>query len=78
MISSGELVIETAVCQLITSEQAWHYRIIPKGESNTDQTFIISEKNSYKDLQDELELLFGKTTHRRNQDRRQGLSGRLD
>ncbi len=61
MITTEELFIETSLCQLITSEQAWHYRIIPKSESGNEFHFYISEKNEYHDLKDELELLFGKS-----------------
>jgi hypothetical protein len=56
MVSRGELNVETSVCQLITSEQAWHYQIIPKDSTDQQFSFYISNQNNYNDLREELYL----------------------
>ena len=50
--------------QLLTSEQAWHYRIIPKSRTENILAFYGDEEHlSENNISDELELLFGKTIH---------------
>lgn len=49
--------LSAELLQLITPDQAWHYRIVPKSTENGALTFYSEEGNSSTD---ELELLFGK------------------
>ncbi len=49
----------TELKQLITSEQAWHYSIIPKSNGSS-LSFYVDKSKFNSDLQNELELLFGK------------------
>lgn len=47
---------------LITPQQAWHYSIVPKhAEGNSKLALYVSEEKKSAQLEDELELLFGKT-----------------
>lgn len=47
--------------QVITSEQAWHYGVVPKSdEKNKLELYIDPEKNE-EEILPELEILFGKT-----------------
>lgn len=46
--------------QLITADQAWHYRIIPKAHSGNDITFFIDDATFHPSVEEELEILFGK------------------
>ncbi|MBL7883525.1 MAG: type II/IV secretion system protein [Bacteroidia bacterium] len=46
----------------ITAQQAWHYNIVPKTANTTSQMELFVNEESYSpQLQDELEMLFGKT-----------------
>lgn len=47
--------------QLITSSQAWHYHIVPKSSENGSLFFYIDEQKLDESIQDELELLYGKS-----------------
>ena len=46
--------------QLITTEQAWHYAVVPKGFDKTRIELYIDEQKYNKQLKDELEILLGK------------------
>jgi general secretion pathway protein E/type IV pilus assembly protein PilB len=46
--------------QLVTSEQAWHYGIVPKQTTRDSIEFYIDDNLSDKSLKDELEMLFAK------------------
>ena len=46
--------------QLITAEQAWHYRIIPKEHDGSHITFFIDNATFNPSIEEELEILFGK------------------
>ncbi len=54
------LDISTEIKQLISSEQAWHYSIIPKSNGKS-LIFFIDENKDVPGLKDELEMLFGKS-----------------
>lgn len=54
--------IATEILQAITTEQAWHYQIIPFQVSPNSLHFFTKE-NADNAIQDELELLFGKSIH---------------
>ena len=58
MIETGNISLTVELKELITSEQAWHYRIIPKDASDEQITFFAEEGSA--DAREELELLFGK------------------
>jgi type IV pilus assembly protein PilB len=50
--------------QLLTPEQAWHYRIIPKSRSADVLSFYADESYlSENNIADELEMIFGKNIH---------------
>jgi general secretion pathway protein E/type IV pilus assembly protein PilB len=58
-VNISHIEIDTEKQQLLTPEQAWHYRIIPKNIiENTLQLYIDEENNN--DTKTELEILFGK------------------
>ncbi|WMJ72537.1 GspE/PulE family protein [Cytophagaceae bacterium ABcell3] len=53
------LEIKTELVQLLSSEQAWKYRIIPK-ESSVTSIIFFSDLQPDNNLLEELEMLFGK------------------
>lgn len=56
----NEIKINIELQQLITSEQAWHYKVIPKEANGSSIAFYTFESNAGM-VGDELELIFGKT-----------------
>jgi type IV pilus assembly protein PilB len=46
--------------QIITPDQAWHYKIIPKEQKGNSMSFYIDESNFDLTIEEELEILFGK------------------
>lgn len=57
---SDYLDIPTATLQLISSEQAWHYHVLPKTNNDNQVTFYISEGTSTETIAMELEMVLGK------------------
>ena len=53
--------IPTELQQVITSEQAWCYTILPKYTDDHNLELFIDEQNINQSIVDELELLFGKS-----------------
>lgn len=53
-------VLDPALMQLITSEQAWYYSIIPKKAFNGRLEFFIDSTRNLTGIREELEVLFGK------------------
>ena len=51
---------ETSVLQFITSEQAWHYSIVPKTINADGLEFYCGSGTDLSQTKEELELLFGK------------------
>lgn len=51
--------ISTELQQMITAEQAWHYKILPKSRHDHTIAFYSSEANNLTGIVDELEVLFG-------------------
>lgn len=49
----------TDLLQLITADQAWHYRIVPKLQEPRRLHFFADEESKLQSLEDELEILFG-------------------
>lgn len=61
MSQTDTISLEVESQQLITSEQAWHYKIVPKSEQvNNSISFYTDEDAWTESLQSELEMLFGK------------------
>ncbi|MFH0894969.1 MAG: GspE/PulE family protein [Bacteroidota bacterium] len=54
------IALSAELQQLIVSEQAWHYCIVPKSSSDDEITFFIESENNNAGIGDELEVLFGK------------------
>jgi general secretion pathway protein E/type IV pilus assembly protein PilB len=54
------ITINQQTASLITSKQAWYYRVIPSGNANDSLHFYADESVKYNDLENELELLTGK------------------
>lgn len=54
------IVVKTNHLQLISSEQAWHYRIIPVDANEKQLTFHIDESVYSEELKSQLSVLFGK------------------
>src|SRR4051812_14059006 len=54
------ITINQQTTSLITSKQAWHYRVVPAGSTNGGIQFYTDEKTIYQGLEDELELITGK------------------
>ncbi|WP_205511084.1 GspE/PulE family protein [Longitalea arenae] len=54
------ITINQQTASLITTKQAWHYRIVPMESMNGALQFYTDEATSYPSLADELELLMGK------------------
>lgn len=55
-----KIQLTTDLQQVITTDQAWHYGIIPKHCNGSLYEFYIDEKNFNKEISKELEMLFGK------------------
>jgi len=61
MVKKKEYISVSVDCQqIIDSEQAWHYRIIPKEVLSAKLSFYIDETLIQDNFVEELELLFGK------------------
>jgi type IV pilus assembly protein PilB len=52
--------LDLAIQQLITTDQAWHYKILPKRNEENFLECYIAEENKETTINEELELLFGK------------------
>jgi len=50
--------ISAELQQIITTEQAWHYNIIPKSKAENKLEFYIDESKDIKSVGEELEMLF--------------------
>ena len=65
MANQTYISLETKIRQLINTDQAWHYRIIPKQTDNSALHFYTSEKADL--ILHELEMVFGKTIKLHNE-----------
>lgn len=54
------LQLDAEIIQVITTQQAWHYRIIPVQKTSASITFITDHQNAIGELIPELEILLGK------------------
>jgi type IV pilus assembly protein PilB len=61
ILENTDIKLTTETRQAITTEQAWHYRVIPKALSSTSLEFYIDEHFLNDGVQNELEILFGKS-----------------
>jgi general secretion pathway protein E/type IV pilus assembly protein PilB len=57
------ITINQQTAALITSKQAWHYRVVPSGNANGGIQLYADENTSYPGLEDELELITGKKVY---------------
>lgn len=53
--------LNAEVQQLITTDQAWHYHIVPKEANGNKMVFYADDEKITSSLVDELEMIFGKT-----------------
>ena len=51
--------ISTELKQLITAEQAWHYRVVPQMMQNGFVTFLTDSPIKIKDIQSEIDMVLG-------------------
>lgn len=61
---------DASLLQLITSDQAWHYSIIPKHSENDKLVFYIDSEKPSLEVKEELEILFGKDIVLENADQK--------
>jgi type IV pilus assembly protein PilB len=55
----ADIVLLTDNVHLLTKDQAWHYRILPKGKSASELSFYCETSADETSLSEELEILFG-------------------
>jgi type IV pilus assembly protein PilB len=55
------IALSTELLQVITTDQAWYYHIVPKTMNQSKLEFFIDEKNYHEGLPNELEILLGKS-----------------
>lgn len=60
MITQQAITLEKEAQVIITPEQAWYYKIIPKISGTDYLEFFIAEESSLSESQEELELIFNK------------------
>ncbi|MEM9024989.1 MAG: ATPase, T2SS/T4P/T4SS family, partial [Bacteroidota bacterium] len=60
VIENGYITLDVQVQQLLTAEQAWHYRVVPKAMEE-EQLVLFADESAMDDvLLEELEVLFGR------------------
>lgn len=59
MIQTEEIALELK--KIVTTDQAWHYRVVPKHAHNGTIDFYIDEQADRESSQSELEIVLGKT-----------------
>src|SRR4051812_45712974 len=63
MNKSSYIALPIDLQHVVTTQQAWHYHIVPKAKQGSVLEFYVSEEKYNDQLTDELELLYGKTVH---------------
>lgn len=58
-----EIVVNNELKNVITIEQAWYYKIVPKSNQNESINLLIDNNNYDENLKTELEILLGKSVH---------------
>jgi general secretion pathway protein E/type IV pilus assembly protein PilB len=53
--------MKAEVLQVLTPDQAWQYRVVPKAIRNSIWEFFIDEKNNVYETESELEIVLGKS-----------------
>ncbi len=61
MQEAGTIELSTELQQLITAEQAWHYRVLPQSKAENQLTFWVDASKSDFGMADELEILLGQS-----------------
>lgn len=61
MSEKDYISLSAEIQQAITTDQAWHYHIIPKTINGEELVFYADESKIDSSLNDELEMIFGKT-----------------
>lgn len=61
MSDTTAINITTDLLQMITTEQAWHYMVVPKAAENGHMEFYTSEDHWEEWMGEELEMVLGKT-----------------
>jgi type IV pilus assembly protein PilB len=57
---SGSMDFNPALLDLCSREQAWHYRILPKGNTDAGLVLLCDDTQPINDLSDELDIVLGK------------------
>ena len=60
MSDANYISLDAETQQVITTDQAWHYHIVPKNVNGESISFYVDESKRSISLQDELEMIFGK------------------
>ena len=60
MITQNIISVEKEILVLITPEQAWYYKIIPKSLEADEYAFFIDQENNTAVIEEELELIFNR------------------
>ncbi|HWZ23380.1 MAG TPA: GspE/PulE family protein [Cytophagaceae bacterium] len=58
-MSQENIILDSDTIQLITQDQAWHYRIIPRYKENETLFFYADDQQDELQLSEELQLMFG-------------------
>lgn len=58
---NAQITIATEHIHLLTKDQAWHYRVVPKGKTDAGLTLYCEDSADINQLQAELEILYGST-----------------
>ena len=61
MSSSDYITLTAEMQQTISTDQAWHYHIVPKSMDDETFVFYADEDKMNSSLSDELEMIFGLT-----------------
>jgi type IV pilus assembly protein PilB len=63
MTETSDIQLSIELQQILTTEQAWHYQVIPK-RVNGKSIYLYADMESFNDsLKDELEIVLGKDIH---------------
>jgi len=61
MIHEDLIEIQAEFVHMLTSEQAWHFRVLPKDRTMNTLSFFVDDKSNSIAIQQELEMLFDKS-----------------
>jgi len=60
MEQTTNITLSTELQQLILGDQAWHYQIVPKSQSEESIEFFIASRPDKENLKNELQIILGK------------------